>query len=190
MITSMLTEKSYGLLLLIPVLGLAACTEATPIGGGAGGDAASGNTAAATGTTGNAATTGTTSTGSGGSGGAGGGSTSTGAVCHGDPTSWTEITAAPIACTKNSDCCVVINGCLSEAQVVHADDFATAGAAWPYCDSDCNDCIPPVIDVGCVDGVCVGDAQPEDGTAGMDHCGEDVAPLVPVDPALSFTCGG
>ncbi|MFO0550224.1 MAG: hypothetical protein U0271_17650 [Polyangiaceae bacterium] len=139
--------------------------------------------------------------GSGGSGGAAGGSggaPATGGAggqagadsCHGDATTWAAITAQPIACTKNSDCCVVVNTCTSEAQVVHADDYPTAGAAWPYCDNDCNLCIPPAVNVGCVNGACTGEVDDQAVEAGMDHCGVDNGPIVPVNPGVSFACGG
>jgi len=114
----------------------------------------------------------------GGAGQGGGGSGATGnggATCHGDTAAWDAATQVPIECTKNSDCCVVINGCLSQAQVVHASNAAAAKAAWPYCDADCNDCIPPDVSVFCFDNHCVGIAG-EPGGDPMEHCGVDEEP--------------
>lgn len=105
-----------------------------------------------------------TTTGSGGSGGE---------SCHGDATTWAALTSGPITCTKNSDCCVILNGCLSAAQIVSEANQATAKSAWPYCDTHAgNHCIPPAIVVGCEDGECAGkevdfsDASPD---LMMDH---------------------
>lgn len=63
--------------------------------------------------------------------------------CHGDAATWASLTTGPLPCTENSDCCVVVNGCLSQSQIVAASSQAEAKAAWPYCDSECNLCIPP-----------------------------------------------
>src|SRR5262249_47191138 len=106
-----------------------------------------------------------------------------GGACHGDMGAWATITAGPLTCQKNSDCCVVVNGCLSQAQVVKASDSMTAGAAWPYCDNQCNNCIPPAIQVGCVNGQCVGQdldmaMPPPPDSLRMDHCGVDTSPVM------------
>jgi hypothetical protein len=120
------------------------------------------------------------------------GQAGTGGGCHGDATSFATLTKGPIACTTNSDCCVVVNGCLSESQIVSATDEAQASAAWPYCDSQCNDCIPPPIQVGCDNGVCAGvvveipDASPD---LFMNHCGVDT-PVGAAKDKLHFACGG
>lgn len=116
----------------------------------------------------------------------------TGGGCHGDATTWATLTKGPIACTTNSDCCVVVNNCLSESQIVSATNETPAGAAWPYCDSQCNACIPPPVQVGCENGVCVGvvsdiaDASPD---LFMNHCGVD-APVGAAKDKLHFACGG
>ncbi|MFO0550225.1 MAG: hypothetical protein U0271_17655 [Polyangiaceae bacterium] len=148
---------------------LTACGDSGSGGGGNGGQNAGGAAA-------------------GGAGGSAGGAG--GAGCHGDSVAWAAITAEPIACTKNSDCCVVVNGCLSSVQVVHADDFATAGDLWPFCDTECNDCIAPVVNVGCVNGECVGDIDTMSSDDSVDHCGVDAGPLVPINPNVAFGCGG
>jgi hypothetical protein len=67
-----------------------------------------------------------------GEGGASGEGGATGGVCQGDAELWATITAAPPECESADDCCVVVNACLAEAQIVHADDFEPAQTAWPY----------------------------------------------------------
>jgi hypothetical protein len=116
-------------------------------------------------------------------GGTAGGS---GAGCYGDATRWASITAAQPECQTANDCCVVVNGCLSEGRVVGVADFETAQAAWPFCDADCNDCIPPAIIVACDGGKCVGTIDPEGLDDGTSHCG-DTAPMGP-EPSQSFSC--
>jgi hypothetical protein len=111
-----------------------------------------------------------------------------GGSCHGDQAAWARITSAPMACSKNSDCCVVVNACLSRAQVVRASDSASAAAAWFYCEP-CNDCIAKMVDVGCVAGACVGQVAPNSGGRnGTSHCGDDAIPFAPSKPAPSFDC--
>ena len=132
---------------------------------------------------------GTGGTGTGGDGGATGGNGGTGGLCPGermgDEAKWAEVTAGPFTCQKNSDCCVVFNGCLAQAQIVKAADFTTAPAAWPYCSDLCVACISPAVNVACVQGLCVGeeiDWSSEPPTELMqDHCGED--PVVVGTPA-------
>ena len=114
-----------------------------------------------------------------------------GGRCHGDATAWATLTQGPIACVKNSDCCVIVNGCTSEAQVVAAEHVAAAKAAWPTCDDACNRCIPPPTAVGCRDGACTGtvvdlaDASP---ALMADHCGVDGPPVL--IGGVHFGCGG
>lgn len=110
--------------------------------------------------------------------------------CHGDSAAWMTMTQTPMACQTNSDCCVVINDCLAEAQVVRAQDFAAAPSTWPYCDDACTKCVSPIIEVGCEDGACVGKvkegAMPGEPLAGS-HCGVD--PVVAPAKELHFACG-
>ena len=104
---------------------------------------------------------------------------------------WTELTASAPACASNADCCVIMNGCLSQGQLVGLADFGAAGALWPYCDDECNDCIPPAVEVGCVEGVCVGHEVPDaagDSPLRQDHCGTD--DVSTPDPVTTFGCGG
>lgn len=136
--------------------------------------------------------------GSGGSGGASGvggagGAGGAGTACVGDAAAWAEASKGPFACAKNSDCCVVINTCVNEGQVVGADKKDAVKALWPYCTDACTKCIPPAIHVECLSGECVGysdmdiNAPPE---LRADHCGVDAPPLMMLSPASHFTCGG
>lgn len=109
-----------------------------------------------------------------------------GASCHGDAKRWAGITADPAKCQTANDCCVVINGCLSEGQIVGVADFEAAQAAWPFCDEDCNDCIPPSVIVACDNGKCVGAVDPDSPDDGTSHCG-DTTPMGP-EPSQTFTC--
>jgi hypothetical protein len=171
--TFFLRHASVGLLGGLGLFVLA-CSSSTTSGGGGNG-----------GTGGHAASSSSSTSSSTSSSGAGGG-------CQGNQASWDALTAAPIACTSNSDCCVIVNGCLSQAQIVAATKKTEAAAAWPYCESMCNDCIPPAIQVGCDNGTCVGtvvgfpDASPD---LLMDHCGVDT-PIGFTPGKLHFGCGG
>jgi len=126
-----------------------------------------------------------------GGGGTAGNTTGTGGACHGDSSVWTVLTQGPIACTQNSDCCVIVNGCLSQSQIVAATNKDQAKAAWPYCDSMCNACIPPAVEVGCQGGTCVGQVVPVPDASTdllMDHCG--AVPVGGTASKLLFSCGG
>jgi len=121
------------------------------------------------------------------------GSGAGGAMCHGDATAWNAILAKPLSCMTNDQCCVVINTCLNDAQIVLATDYAAAGTAQPYCDNQCTNCLPPAIDVGCVGGKCVGQNldnanPPPPNTLRQSHCG--VNPVLMPAPTSHFTCGG
>lgn len=150
-----------------------ACTDS---GGGAG---AGGGTGAAAG-----------SGPAGGTAGSAGSTTTSTSSCNGDQATWDSLTAGPFTCTKNSDCCVIINGCTNEAQIVLAANRDAAKTAWPYCQNDCTNCIPPAVEVGCNNGQCTGtevdfmDASPD---LLNDHCGVDGPDVVL--GSLSFTCG-
>ncbi len=139
------------------------------------------------------------STATGGSGGAGTGGTSSGTTtstnepgCYGDQAAWDQLQKTNIPCVKNSDCCVVMNGCLGAGQVVSVSDYPTAGDLWPYCDNECLLCMNPLIELECLDNECVGydvPLSPDGGLEnGQDHCGEDdVAPPL-LTPGLFFSC--
>lgn len=173
--------------LALPVAWLAlsfasGCSDDTSGTGGGGGT-----------TTTSTSTSTSTAAGGGGAGQGGQGGHGGAAGCHGDQAAWDAIEKANITCQKSSDCCVVVNGCTNEAQVVGAGDFDAAQTAWPYCDNDCTDCIPPDVVVECSGGKCVGYIAPEgDGGIGVgtSHCGEDGPSLGLSGPKLAFTCGG
>ena len=166
-------RASFLFLALTTLLALGACNESSVSGIGGG-------------TTTSTSTNSTSSTGGDG----------TGASCNGDAAKWAAITAGPFTCTKSSDCCVVVNACLSQAQIVLATDYTAAQADWPYCESQCNGCIPPIVEVGCVNGQCVGEVvdagtMPEpDASLYQSHCGMD--PVTVGSPATTrnFGCGG
>ena len=106
--------------------------------------------------------------------------------CEGDAALWASLTAAAPACETADDCCVVVNACLAEAQIVHADDFDVAQTAWPYCGADCVDCIAPVVRVACSNGHCVGSIDSESVDDGVSHCGDTAS--MAGSPGQSFTC--
>lgn len=134
----------------------------------------------------------TASTGQGGVGGTTTSSSTTavGGGCYGDPVAWKSLTTGPFACTKNADCCVVVNTCVNEAQVVAAKDRADAQEVWPFCGYMCADCLPPAVKVGCYQGFCAGvlvfgpDATPD---MREDHCGTE-ATSVDGEGWLHFDC--
>lgn len=168
---------TYGALILTTLLGATACSSSTS--GGTGGNGGGGTTTGHGGHGGGASTSSSTSS-------------SSGDTCHGDAATWMPLTTGPIACTSNADCCVIINGCLSQAQIVSAASKDQAKAAWPYCDSMCNDCIPPAIEVGCENGTCVGtvvDFADASTDLLMDHCGVNT-PIGATPGKLHFGCGG
>ncbi len=114
--------------------------------------------------------------------------------CPGDKGAWQKLTAYPPVCQGSADCCVVMSGCLAQAQVVPAVHKDEVSAVWPYCDLDCVDCIPPAIEVGCVAGMCRGRVVPgeaPDSPLRQDHCGDDLK-VVDLSGAggLHFGCGG
>jgi hypothetical protein len=159
----------------------AACGSSSPAGtGGHTGASTSSHASTGSGTGGSASSTGASS------------GTGEGGGCQGDGATWAMLTKGPIACVHASDCCVILNDCTNEAQIVSAAEETAAKAAWPYCDSQCTHCIPPAVEVGCQNGVCVGEAvvDPDGGTDLLtDHCGTGV-PFGGSPEELHFTCGG
>lgn len=103
-----------------------------------------------------------------GQGGAGGGG-----ACHGDAEKWDAVEAAPLDCSTDADCCVVMNACLGEAQIVTAATYPAAQTAWPYCDASCTYDLLPAVDVACVEGACAFQIVEQDpqGTLRKSHCG-------------------
>lgn len=127
--------------------------------------------------------------GGGGTGGTGG---TGGEGCHGDEKAWAKITQGPFTCQKSSDCCVVFNGCLSQAQLVRATDYEVAKTAWPYCGDACAGCVAPAVNIACVNGACVGDEVDAEQNADLsqNHCGEDPVTVSTPTATTVFGCGG
>lgn len=165
--TSMRVWLGSWVVFSVAALGLGACSSSNSPGGSGGTGGAS----------------------SGGSGGAAGSAGTDGGSCHGDATKWATITQGPVSCTKNSDCCVVINGCVNQAQVVSKQAYDSGAAGlWPYCDNQCTECMLPAVDVVCKSGQCgLEQLDPLDASTdkSADHCGVDSMPaLSPVKPKL------
>jgi hypothetical protein len=187
------------LISILSVCGVAAlasgCGDDTGASQGGAGTEGSGSSATA-GSSGSGATVGSASSGAGGGGGAGGaGGAGGGVACYGDSAAWTAVTAEPVTCSKNSDCCVVVNSCLNAAHVFTAANTGKASASWPYCDNQCTDCIPPAVKVECSsEKKCVGYKVPLSDNPppelSQDHCGVDEPPIMMMNPGLAFTCGG
>lgn len=75
-----------------------------------------------------------------------------------------------IACTTDTDCCVVTDGCRSAAYVVHAGDTVQMPQ------TTCNACIVPDVQVWCKNGVCQSGELKNLMISGndpfrVDHCG-------------------
>ena len=158
-------------------------------------------TSATSGEGGTSASVGVTSASASGSGSGSGGNEAPDAsapdvvdFCPGDVGLWEKLTAEPTPCQSGTECCVIISGCLSQAQVVGAAHKEEASAAWPHCDLACVDCVAPAVEVACVAGMCRGrviqDASP-DSPLRTEHCGADVAVVDFSGPSgLHFGCGG
>jgi hypothetical protein len=94
--------------------------------------------------------------------------------CQGDEGAWEQLTAGPIACTSGQECCVIINPCLSEAQIVAAGHEAESHETWPSCAVECTDCAARAIEVACISGSCLGRVifdEPWHSPLRKDHCG-------------------
>jgi len=141
----------------------------------------------------------------GGGGSAGGGASSSssssssgasssgaGGNCHGEQQAWDAIEKTHIQCATPADCCVVLNGCTAQAQVVSKADYDTAAQVWPYCDADCVLCTLPIVDVTCRQGECVGtELQPDVDSGvveGESHCGQNDPNATFDMPAMQFAC--
>jgi hypothetical protein len=81
-----------------------------------------------------------------------------------------------IACTKDSDCCVVFDMCLNRGYVVGAADQATVANLIATADqTTCNRCMPPPVEISCgASGFCVGTKLGcgHGSTASANHCGK------------------
>lgn len=154
-------------------------------------------TAAASGVGGTSESVGTTSASASGSGGHEAADSSVvdvAEVCPGNVGLWEKLIAEPTPCASGSECCVIMSGCLSQAQVVAAARKDEAKAAWPHYDLECVDCIAPAIEVRCVAGMCRGRAvagAPPDSLLRQDHCGDEEKIVEFSGPSgLHFGCGG
>jgi hypothetical protein len=95
-----------------------------------------------------------------------------------------------LSCTADTDCCVVIDGCLNEGLVVTAAEQAKVASllaefdqnamTHPSAGNECNGCIVPPVQVACVHGQCVGTMvdmfSPDGGVPDLtpfykNHCG-------------------
>jgi hypothetical protein len=64
----------------------------------------------------------------------------------------------PIACTQDSDCCVVNDDCRTTAYLVASKDSAAVSSLIASADkSMCQRCVTPLMQASCVAGTCVGE---------------------------------
>ncbi len=115
------------------------------------------------------------------------------AACFGNKELWEQLTSSPIPCEKNSDCCVIMGECLSDAQIVAAAPLEEALLAWPFCLEQCNDCLPSAIDVACLEGICRGRVVLEEANYSdlrRTHCGDDnkILPFLEGTTDVHFGC--
>ena len=84
-----------------------------------------------------------------------------------------------VSCATDSDCCVVIDGCINQALVVRAADSDKVAALVAQPDpGGCTGCLLPAVQVACVAGQCAGTLVDPSADAGAaysaltkDHCG-------------------
>ena len=78
--------------------------------------------------------------------------------------------------------------------MVHKDDQQAAQAAWPYCEPDeCANCMPPLVEISCVNNICTGYIDINMLTSGSSTCGEDNTDPDPTgkdDGVSRFSCDG
>jgi hypothetical protein len=114
--------------------------------------------------------------------------------CSGDAGAWQQLIAAAAPCQSGAECCVIVNPCLSQAQIVSAAQHDEASAVWPSCDVACVDCIAPAIEVACLAGTCVGrvvEGEPAASELRQGHCGSDMKVVdFPGKTGVHFGCGG
>lgn len=73
-------------------------------------------------------------------------------------------------CQGDSDCCIEIDACMSDAYLYSKAPGAAAAPRIPT-SSMCTSCIPPAIQVRCVSGQCVGERVAYTSALTVDHCG-------------------
>jgi hypothetical protein len=114
--------------------------------------------------------------------------------CHGNKDAWTALTTIPGSCVNDADCCVIMSPCFGDAQIVAKTQMDAALEAWSYCAAQCNDCVPPAIDVVCAAGECRGrlltEAKPNS-LLRVPHCG-GLNMIIPFTGMTDthFACGG
>jgi hypothetical protein len=103
-----------------------------------------------------------------------------------------------IACTVDTDCCVVTDDCTQSAVVVSAADKDTVANLYRSADMNrCTACIAQLVEVACQSGVCVGTLLDFPGPGGgnpdprlaADHCGSINSSLPPKSTGSIFGCG-
>ena len=113
--------------------------------------------------------------------------------CVGDTGAWEQLTPASIPCTTGEECCVIMDPCLREAQVVAAMHSKDALEVWPSCAVDCHDCLARAIEVACISGSCLGRVTLKESPTSMlrhDHCGTALEFTKPYfgETGVHFTC--
>ena len=85
-----------------------------------------------------------------------------------------------LRCRNDSDCCIVIDGCMATAYLYSKAPGATGPPPFPPNNGMCLACIPPAVQVSCVSGQCVGEKLSSsvmwEGTILQDHCGPVALP--------------
>lgn len=85
-------------------------------------------------------------------------------------------------CTTAADCCVVVDGCHAQAFVVTKGDYDKALNLVDELDTSmCVRCMPPPVELECVDGACVGRALDFE-EASDEHWAPHCGPVDAADP--------
>ena len=102
-------------------------------------------------------------------------------------------------CTRDSDCCTVVDGCMARAYLYSKGVGASPAPAIPPNNGMCLSCIPPSIQLRCEAGTCVGEkVQGSDSRLIEAHCGyiplTDASFHLSIDasvqpPKTSWSCG-
>lgn len=98
-----------------------------------------------------------------------------------------------IACTNDSECCVVIDGCLGQALVVAASDKEKVASLVAQDAGPCAGCGQPYVEVSCVNQKCTGAIveflRPDSGLDSetltllrRDHCGSVAGARASTEP--------
>ena len=110
-----------------------------------------------------------------------------------------------LACSADTDCCIVFDGCKTEGLVVLAKDRSTVADLLAKAPQDlCTACMNPALQARCDKGICIGKIIQESSGCDYttlqpfetDHCGVITVPTgcAEVSPtrgsALRISCGG